>query len=110
MPSKLNLSCSLLRGLQILFALVVLGLSATLVTTHNRTAVEYSKNNEEGVTFSRAPASWYLAAAIGALSLVAAVFNLCISWTEFLREYVEMFVDVVVFVANIIGGTVSLTA
>jgi hypothetical protein len=110
MPSNPNLlSCSLLRGLQILFAIVVLGLSATLVTSHNRTADILSKS-DDGIKFSRAPASLYLAAAIGALSLVAAVFNLCISWTEFLRKYVEMFVDVVVIVANLIGGMVSVTA
>jgi hypothetical protein len=81
MPSNLNLlCCSLLRGLQILFAIVVLGLSVTLITSHNRTADMLSKN-DDGVKFSRAPASLYLAAAIGALSLVTAAFNLCISCT-----------------------------
>jgi uncharacterized membrane protein len=101
------LTCSLLRGLQILFAIVVLGISATLVKTHNSVA-DAERKAQNGATFSKAPAILSLFVAIGAFSLIAAVFNLCISWTEFLREYVEMFVDLVVILANAVGGMVSL--
>jgi hypothetical protein len=54
-----------------------------------------------------APWTLSLATAIGALSLVAAVFSLVIAWTNLLREYIEMVVDVIVVVANMVGGVVS---
>jgi hypothetical protein len=101
MSSKLNLLVSsVLRGFQTLFAIIVLGLSVTLVKDHN--------NHDEHEGYPGPPAILPLAAAIGALSLVAAVFSLAIAWTDFLREYIEMLVDLVVIMANIVGGTVGI--
>jgi hypothetical protein len=48
-----------------------------------------------------------LSAAIGAITLVTTIFNLIIAWTNFLQDYIEMAVDVVIIVANMAGGTVS---
>jgi hypothetical protein len=104
MSSKLNLvSTSLLRGFQMLFAIVVIGLSTTLL-----------KNYTHGHDIpSRAPTSPYphimpVAIIVGSLSLAAAVFNLVIAWTQFLREYIEMLIDVVVIFVNIVAGAVSI--
>jgi hypothetical protein len=101
MASKLNLlASSVFRGLQMLFAVVVVGLSVTLVKNHN------NHNDHEG--YPGPPIILPLATALGALSLVAAVLSLAIAWTNFLREYIEMLVDVVVIMANIVGGTVCI--
>jgi uncharacterized membrane protein (UPF0182 family) len=100
MIHKCNIiTSSALRGLQILFAIVVLGLSVTLVKDHN--------DHDEGVDYSSIPAILPIATGIGAISLVAAVFSLTIAWTNFLREYIEMLVDIVIVLINIVGGTVS---
>jgi hypothetical protein len=102
MREKLNLfSGSVLRGFQMLFSIVVLGLSVTLVKTY---AGGWPKQTEERPS---APWTLSLATAIGALSLVAAVFSLVVAWTNLLREYIEMVVDVIVVVANMVGGVVS---
>jgi hypothetical protein len=91
---------SVLRGFQILFALVIFGLSIMLVNDHNL------HGGQPG--WPRVPIILPLAITIGALSLSAAVFSLVISWTNYLREYIEMLVDVVVVLANIVGGVVRL--
>jgi hypothetical protein len=82
MQSKINLlASSALRGLQMLFGIVVLGLSVTLVKDH------YDHRNwDDRYGISKAPFILSLAAAIGGLSLVAAVFNLTIAWMEFLNR------------------------
>ena len=86
MSSKCNLLVSsALRGSQALFAIVVLGLSVTLVKDHN---------NHDGIQgYPNVPTILPLAAAIGSLTLVAAVFSAVVAWTNFLREYMEMLVD-----------------
>jgi hypothetical protein len=89
---------SVLRGFQILFSLFIFGLSIMLVNDHNL------HSGQPG--WPRVPIVLPLAIAIGALSLLAAVFNLVIAWTEYLREYIEMAVDVVVVIANMVGGVV----
>ncbi|KAH7078887.1 marvel domain-containing protein [Paraphoma chrysanthemicola] len=98
MIHKFNiLTSSVLRGFQILFA-IVLGLSVTLVKDHN---------DHGGATdFPSAPAILPISTGIGAISLVAAVLSLAIAWTSFLREYIEMLVDVVIVMINIVGGTI----
>jgi hypothetical protein len=94
------LASSVLRGVQILFAIVVIGLSVTLIKGHN---------DHNGFTgLFKPPTILPLAAAIGALSPVTAVFSLSVSWTDLLRECIEMLVDVVVIMANITGGTVCI--
>jgi hypothetical protein len=110
MQTKNLVSNSLLRGLQMLFAIIVIGLSVTLIKTHNTTAAEASKLSETYASFPKAPTILSLAAAVGGLSLVAAVFNLCVTWTEFLSVYVETLTDVVVLAANVVVGLVSLRA
>jgi hypothetical protein len=103
MQSKINLlASSALRGLQMLFGIVVLGLSVTLAKDH------YDHRNwDDRYGISKAPFILSLAAAIGGLSLVAAVFNLAIAWMEFLKGYIEMIVDVIIIVANVVGGSVG---
>jgi hypothetical protein len=108
MRPKLNLLCSTaLRAFQILFAIVVLGLSATLIKNHGirDPMYPYPELYNTGL-----PMILPLATAIGVLSLLAAVFNLIIAWTDLLREHVEMLVDFIVAVANVVGGTVGLTS
>lgn len=101
MQSRFNLlSSSGLRGLQMLFGIVVLGLSITLIKGQ-------SKRWDDGRTAPAPPTILPLAAAIGAVSLAAAIFSLVIAWTNLLREYIEMAVDVVVILLNIVGGVVS---
>jgi hypothetical protein len=100
MIHKCNIiTSSALRGLQILFAIVVLGLSVTLVKDHN--------DHGGDLGYSSVPAILPISTGIGAISMVAAVFSLTIAWTNFLREYIEMLVDVVIVLINIVGGTVS---
>jgi ABC-type phosphate transport system permease subunit len=109
MRSK-NLICSsVLRSLQMLFAIVVLTLSTTLLKNHNDPLAltkKFIRWDEKSET--KAPAVLPLAVAVGSLSLVTAVFSLAIAWTNFLREYMEMLIDLVVMIANIVVGIVSI--
>ena len=89
----------MLRGIQSLLGFIVLGLSVTLFKDHN------DPNGVSG--FTAAPLILPLSAAIGAFTLVAAVFNTLIAWTEFLKEHIQMLVDVVIIMVNLIGGTVG---
>jgi hypothetical protein len=101
MPSRVNIFASTaLRGLQILFSHIVIGLSVTLVKNHN------NHGGEEG--YPGPPTILPLSTGIGTLSLVAAVFSLAIAWTNCLREYIEMMVDMVVIAANVVAGTVRI--
>jgi hypothetical protein len=103
-----NLICSsLLRAFQMLFAIVVLGLSTALLKTHNDPLVLAAAHWLDWTT-TNTPAILPLAVAVGSLSLVAAIFNLTIAWTDFLREYIEMLIDMVVIGANLVAGTVSI--
>jgi hypothetical protein len=104
MQSKLNLlGSSVLRGVQMLFGIVVLGLSVTLIRDHNRAPTQ---SGWETYTFPKAPIILSLVAAIGGVSFAAAVFSLVVAWTNLLREYIEMVVDIIVIIANVVGGTV----
>lgn len=106
MRPKLNLIIgSGLRGLQVVFALVVLGLSATLIKTHGTNGEGYWEYKTSGI-----PPTLSLATAIGAVTLMAAIFNLVVAWTDLLREYIEILIDLVIMVANVVCGTVSRLA
>jgi hypothetical protein len=96
------LSGSVLRGFQMLFFVVVLGLSVTLVKHYG--------DGWEQQDQQRPSAPWTLSVAtgIGALSLVAAVFSLVITWTNLLREYIKIVVDRIVVVVNVVGGVTSI--
>jgi hypothetical protein len=83
-----------------LFSLIVIGLSVTWVKNHN------NHGGEEG--YPGSPTILPLSTGIDALSLVAAVFSLAIAWTNCLRGYIEMMVDVVVIAANVVAGTVRI--
>ncbi|KAF2823472.1 hypothetical protein CC86DRAFT_409383 [Ophiobolus disseminans] len=99
MQHKCNLiTSSVLRGFQILLSIIVLGLSVTLFKNYN--------TQPPIPDLSKAPMILPLGAAIGSLSLIAAVFCLAIAWTNFLREYIEMLVDVVIVVVNVVGGMI----
>ena len=91
---------SVLRGFQILFALVIFSLSIMLVNDHGL------HNGQSG--WPRVPIILPLAIAIGVLSLLAAIFSLVVAWTNYLREYIEMAVDVVVVLTNSVGGVVCI--
>jgi hypothetical protein len=104
MRRKLNLiSSSALRGLQMLFSIVVLGLSVTLTKTYTLGADTETYSN------FRTPRSLTLATAVGGLSLIATIFSIVVAWTDCLREYIEMLVDVVIILANMVAGTVCIT-
>ena len=97
MQHKFNLLVSsVLRGAQMLFGIIVLGLSVTLIKDQN-------DHGDYPGPWSSAPVALTLSAAIGALSLAAAILSLTIAWTDCLREYIEMLVDVIVVVANVVG-------
>jgi hypothetical protein len=97
--SRVNLLVvSGLRGFQILFAVVVLGLSVTLIKGH--TTIEDSRVK------TGPPPMLSLSVAIGAVTLVAAIASLAIAWTNCLREYIELVIDVTIVVVNMVGGTV----
>jgi hypothetical protein len=101
MPSKVNLVAgSVLRGLQMLFSIVVIGLSVTLVKDHI--------GHRDTKDFPGPLAILPLSTGIGAVSLVAAVFSFVIAWTNFLHEYFEIMVDVVTIAANVVGGIVCI--
>lgn len=94
---------SALRGFQMLLAIVVLGLSVNLIKDHNNHVL----TNDYDYTYSPAPTVLSISAAIGGVTLVAVALNLVVAWTGCLREYIELLVDVILVVANLIGGIVS---
>lgn len=92
-----------MRGFQMLLAIVVLGLSVNLIKDHNNHVL----TNDYDYTYSPAPTVLSISAAIGGVTLVAVALNLVVAWTGCLREYIELLVDVILVVANLIGGIVS---
>lgn len=56
---------------------------------------------------SRAPALLPFSAGIGSVTLTGAVISLVLGWTEFPRGYFEVIIDIVVLLANVVGGVVS---
>lgn len=86
-----------LRGFQMLFAVVVLGLSVTLIKGHT--------TFEDSRVKTGPPPMLSSSVAIGAVTLIAAVASLSIAWTNCLREYIELVIHVIIVVVNMVGGT-----
>jgi hypothetical protein len=80
-----------LRGFQALFAIVVLGLSITLIRGHE---------------WGSLPASLGFGAFVGGISLVAALIGLAATWVEFLGGLIGLVIDGVIALINIAGGVV----
>ena len=96
--TKTLIPSSILRGLQALLAVIVLGLSITLINGHNPA---------NSAVLSSVPTILPFTAAIGGLTFVGALAGFILAWTEFLRGYFEIMLDIAVLLANLVGGVVS---
>ena len=94
--TKTLIPSSLLRTLQALFGIIVLGLSVTLIRGHN--PLHW--------TVSKLPTLLPFSAAIGGLTVAGALLGFVLSWTEFLRGFFEIILDIAVLLANLVGGVV----
>ena len=94
--TKTLIPSSILRTLQALFGIIVLGLSVTLIRGHN--PLHW--------TVSKLPTLLPFSAAIGGLTVAGALLGLVLSWTEFLRGFFEIILDIAVLLANLVGGVV----
>lgn len=105
--SKTNLWIStVLRSLQILFGIVILGISATLAKQHYD-GLEADQAEQVKPHLSAVPFVLPWLSAVGALTFIAGAVNIFIAWTECFGEYIEMLIDLVMIFANVFGGTVS---
>lgn len=99
-----------LRGLQILFGIVVLGISVTLAKQHyDYTGItpEQIKMIKDTGTLSGVPFILPWASTVGAITFVTGIANLAIAWTSRCREHIEMLIDIVIMFANVAAGTVG---
>lgn len=80
-----------LRGAQALFAIVTLGLAATLI-----------RGQVEGM-----PAIFGYAAFAGGISFAGAIIGVASTWVELLQGIIGAAIDAFVILANIAGGIVS---
>jgi hypothetical protein len=80
-----------LRGAQALFAIVIIGLSVTLIRGHH---------------WGSLPASLGFAAFVGGITFLAAIVGLVATWFEFLGGMVGLVIDGVVTLLNIACGIV----
>jgi len=97
--TKTLIPSSILRALQALFGIIVLGLSITLINGHNPT----------NSALPSVPTLLPFAAAIGGVTLAGALVGFILAWTEFLRGYFEIILDIFILLANLVGGVVSPT-
>jgi hypothetical protein len=94
--SSTNPSITLgIRGTQSLFAIIVFGLSCSLITGHS-----------EGPL----PPTLGLAAFIGGLSFIAAVLGIAAHWLRVLHGRLGLLVDAVIAGVNLAGGIVGTGA
>ncbi|KAH7406151.1 marvel domain-containing protein [Phaeosphaeria sp. MPI-PUGE-AT-0046c] len=105
MPSRTYLWISTItRGLQILFGIVVLGLSATLAEDHYA-GTDAVDDTGAKKALSSVPFVLPWTSAVGALTFIAGGVNIFIAWTEYFGAYIEMLIDIVIIFANVVGGT-----
>lgn len=83
----------ILRSFQALFAIVVIGLSVTLIRGHH---------------WGNLPVVLGFSAFVGGLSFLTAIVGLAAAWFSFLEGTVGLIIDGVVAVINIAGGIVRL--
>lgn len=81
----------ILRGFQILFGIVVLGLSITLIRGHNVGSL---------------PSSLGFSAFTGGITIVAALLGLAATWFSFLEGIIGIAIDGLVTLINLVGGIV----
>jgi hypothetical protein len=81
-----------LRGSQIIFSVVVLGLSVNLLKGH---------------LVGDKPIPLGYAAFVGATSLLGAIIGIASNWVELLQGIIGAAIDGVILIINIIGGIVS---
>ncbi|KAF2856989.1 hypothetical protein T440DRAFT_503584 [Plenodomus tracheiphilus IPT5] len=77
------------RAFQILFSLVVLGITISLIQGHKSGPI---------------PSALAFAVIIGAVSLVGGILNLASSFLEFLHDQLTLIIDGVVLLSNATGG------
>lgn len=82
------------RGTQALFAIIVCGLSTTLIKGHK---------------FGSLPSTLGFIAFVGGISLVAALLGIASHWVKVLQGKAGILVDVVIAGLNVAGGVVSST-
>ena len=97
--TKTLIPSSILRALQALFGIIVLGLSITLINGHNPSSSPVPT----------VPTLLPFSAAIGGVTLAGALAGFVLAWTEFLRGYFEIILDIFTLLANLVGGVVSPT-
>ncbi|KAH6620059.1 marvel domain-containing protein [Boeremia exigua] len=78
------------RGTQVLFAMVVFGLSTTLIKGHH---------------YGKIPSTLSFVAFVGAVSIIAALLGVASHWMHVLQGRVGVIIDAVVAVLNAAGGT-----
>lgn len=83
-----------LRAFQLLFGIVILGLSVTLVRNHN---------------LGTLPSVLGYAAFLGGATIVAALIGLVATWVSILEGFVGMAIDAVAAILNLAGGIVRIS-
>ncbi|CAE7207001.1 hypothetical protein PTTW11_09640 [Pyrenophora teres f. teres] len=91
---KSLLPATILRALQLLLGIITLGLSVTLLKGWAPSQLH----------FSGPPVLLPFSAGVGGVTLIGAVLGLALAWTEFLRGYFEVVIDIMVLLANMAGG------
>jgi|SRR5690242_5788185 len=81
-----------IRGTQALFAIVVFGLSTTLIKGHK---------------FGSLPSTLGFVAFVGGISFVTALLGIASHWVKILQGKAGMLIDVVIAGLNVAGGVVS---
>ncbi|KAH7402762.1 marvel domain-containing protein [Pyrenochaeta sp. MPI-SDFR-AT-0127] len=77
------------RGFQFLFAIIVLGLSVSLIRDHH---------------WGNLPATLGFAAFVGGVSIVGALLGIAASWVTFLEGTIGLIIDGLVAIINVAGG------
>lgn len=80
-----------LRGFQLLFGIVVLGLSATLIAGHR---------------WGGLPATLGFAAFVGAVIIIGSIIGIASKWVSMLEGKIGMLIDAVVALIATAGGIV----
>jgi hypothetical protein len=82
-----------LRGFQVLFAVIVIGVTADLI---------------KGQVFGSAPASFGFTTFAGSVALIGAAVGIAANWIESLNGAITWGVDTFTAIVNLAAGVVSL--
>lgn len=93
MPSTNPVLTFTIRGTQALFAIVVFGLTTSLIKGHHLGSL---------------PHTLIFVALVSGFSLTGAAVGIIANWATKLQGQIEVLVDAVVVILNVAGGTVSL--